>query len=206
MIRASRDTPLISSWVHYLVDYQAIFAALTHDDWEQKILDYPSRVSFNAEMYQAEYISLVSADSHYDLKLLDMSAHVDKVIQDLVTQLYITKIEFKNKARRPWKISSAFRIIIRNFFVNNYSQGRIEDRYQVAHLPCFSFKDFQFELVLCTDLLFQSRQTSPQLVISELCQVSQEVRVFPLLDEKGRKFLLRSGRQLWFFRGTRLRN
>lgn len=138
-----------------------------------------------------------------------MSAHVDKVIQDLVTQLYITKIEFKNKARRPrrpWKISSAFRIIMRNFFVNNYSQGRIEDHYQVAHLPCFSFEDFQFELMLCTDLLFQSKQTSPQLVISELCRVSSEVRVFPLLDEQGGKFLLRSGGQLWFFTGTRLRN
>lgn len=49
--------------------------------------------------------------------------------------------------------------------------------------------------MLCTDLLFQSKQTSPQLVISELCRVSSasEVRVFPLLDEQGRKFLLRSG-------------
>lgn len=50
MIRASRDTPLISSLAHCLTDYEAIFA-LTHDDWELKILDYSSRVSFNAEMY-----------------------------------------------------------------------------------------------------------------------------------------------------------
>lgn len=58
---------------------------------------------------------------------------------------------------------------MRHFFVNDYSQGRIEDRYQVAHLPRFPFEDFQFEVTLCTDLLFQNKQTSPQLVISELC-------------------------------------
>lgn len=43
MIRATRDTPLIPSWVHCLADYQAM-VTLTHDDWERKILDYPARV------------------------------------------------------------------------------------------------------------------------------------------------------------------
>ncbi len=59
----------------------------------------------------------MSADSHCDLESLDMSTHVNKVIQDLVTQLYHCEDQIQEQGENiPWKISSAFGIIIMRDF------------------------------------------------------------------------------------------
>ncbi|PNT90020.1 hypothetical protein [Coxiella burnetii] len=179
-------TSLIPSWVHSFEDYRAMFD-LTDTELDRKILDYPASVSsFNAEMVKAGHDKVISADPHYDLEPMDMSKHVDNVIQRLATQLhqYANRIHTEREKTLEDILTGWNQYA--QIFVTDYSQGRLENRYQVAHLPHLPFADFQFELALCADLVFRNETASPQLAITELCRVAHEVRIFPLLDEQGK--------------------
>jgi len=64
--------------------------------------------------------------------------------------------------------------------------GRAEGRYLVAALPKLPFNNGEFDLALCSHLLFlYSAQLSADFHLAsmlEMLRVAQEVRVFPLLD------------------------
>ncbi|WP_267256693.1 hypothetical protein [Coxiella endosymbiont of Ornithodoros maritimus] len=178
--------PLISSWVHSFEDYQAMFD-LTDTEFDRKILDYPATVSsFNAEMLKAGYDKVISADPHYDLEPMDMLKHVDNVIQRLATQLHHYANRIHTEGEKTLEDILALSNQYAQIFVTDYSQGLIENPYQVAHLPHLPFADFQFELDLCADLVFRNETDLPQLAIMELCRITHEVRIFPLLDEQGK--------------------
>lgn len=63
------------------------------------------------------------------------------------------------------------------------------DRYVIGELPVLPFESRQFDLALCSHLLFTySQQLSLDLHLQgilELCRVAQEVRIFPLLTLAG---------------------
>jgi hypothetical protein len=63
--------------------------------------------------------------------------------------------------------------------------GRAAARYLPDALPALSFADGQFDLALCSHLLFlYSEQLTLEFhtaAIGELCRVAHEVRIFPLL-------------------------
>lgn len=97
-------TSLIPSWVHSFEDYRAMFD-LTDTELDRKILDYPASVSsFNAEMVKAGHDKVISADLHYDLEPMDMSKHVDNVIQRLATQLHQYANRIHTEREKHWKI------------------------------------------------------------------------------------------------------
>ena len=70
-------------------------------------------------------------------------------------------------------------------FLEDYSHGKVQGRYVDAELPTLSFADSSFDLTLCSHFLFlyssQLGETFHQQAILELCRVSREVRIFPLL-------------------------
>ena len=179
-------TRLIPTWVHSLEDYQRMFD-LQDQDLSRLILDYPAGISsFNAQMHARGFHRVISADDYYDLKPLDMAKHVDQTIQQLAMQLesYADRIHpEKNKTvediLNAWNHDA-------QLFLSDYSVGKLDGRYQSARLPRLPFTDFQFELVLCSDLLFRDKMALPEKTIIELCRVAHEVRIFPLLDEQGK--------------------
>ena len=71
-------------------------------------------------------------------------------------------------------------------FLKDFERGRLEGRYQHGALPQLDFKDNEFDLCLCSHLLFlYSAQLSLDFHITsmlEMLRVANEVRVFPLLD------------------------
>ena len=71
-------------------------------------------------------------------------------------------------------------------FLGDYEAGPAEGRYLVAALPKLPFKDHEFDLCLCSHLLFlYSAQLSLDFHLSsmlEMLRVAREVRAFPLLD------------------------
>ncbi|MBV8275054.1 MAG: hypothetical protein JO170_07330 [Verrucomicrobia bacterium] len=71
-------------------------------------------------------------------------------------------------------------------FLDDYEAGRAEGRYVVAALPTLPFNDGEFDLCLCSHLLFlYTAQLSVDFHLAsmlEMLRVAQEVRVFPLLD------------------------
>jgi hypothetical protein len=178
-------TPLIPCWVHSLSDYRRMFD-LQDQDLKRATLDYPASVSsFNAEMHALGFNQIVSADPQYDLKPLDMSKYVDQIIQQLAAQLnkYTNRIQ-PEKGKTLEDILNAWNYYAK-LFASDYSVGKTQGRYQLAHLPRLPFEDFQFELALCPDLLLRETHASPDQVMIELCRVAHEVRIFPLLDEHG---------------------
>jgi hypothetical protein len=74
-------------------------------------------------------------------------------------------------------------------FLHDYEPGRQAGRYLPAMLPSLPFKDQQFDLALCSHLLFlYSRQLSLAFhlqALREMLSVAREVRIFPLLDLGG---------------------
>ena len=69
--------------------------------------------------------------------------------------------------------------------------GKREGRYVDAALPQLPFDDGQFELALCSHLLFlYSDQLSEEFhreSVRELCRVASEVRIFPVTDLRAQR-------------------
>jgi hypothetical protein len=78
-----------------------------------------------------------------------------------------------------------FRLETMRKFLEDFDIGKMQGRYLPESLPTLNFADCQFDLALCSHLLFlYSVQLSFDFhrdSIQELCRVSQEVRIFPLL-------------------------
>lgn len=75
-------------------------------------------------------------------------------------------------------------------FLTDFELGKSEGRYLPHQLPQLPFGDDEFDLALCSHLLFTySQQLSAEFhrqAMLEMCRVATEVRVFPLLDHSGR--------------------
>lgn len=78
-----------------------------------------------------------------------------------------------------------------NDFLSDYTKGLRAGRYVDASLPVLPFEDGAFDISLCSHLLFlYSQQLSEDFhvqSIQELCRVSSETRIFPLLELGARK-------------------
>jgi len=78
-------------------------------------------------------------------------------------------------------------------FLSDFPAGRKEGRYIEANLPDLPFKDGAFDIALCSHFLFlYSEQLSEDFHIQsvkELCRVSSEARIFPLLELGAKKSL-----------------
>ncbi len=71
-------------------------------------------------------------------------------------------------------------------FLADFDRGKAEGRYLPIELPNLPFDERQFDLALCSHLLFTySQQLSVQFhcqAMLEMCRVAGEARLFPLLD------------------------
>jgi hypothetical protein len=175
----------IVPWGRSLTEYIEMFS-LSDEDLKGSILgcgDGPA--SFNYEMTQ-KGLSVVSIDPIYkfDSKLLEQ--RIDKVYGHVLERTRV------NMDKYIWKnISSVeelgkIRMDSMKKFLADYEKGKLEHRYIVGELPSLQFKDDSFDLALASHLLFlYSEQLSLDFhikSIDELCRVSKEVRIFPLLD------------------------
>lgn len=100
-----------------------------------------------------------------------------------------------NKNSYVWEIISSveelgnIRMEAMNKFLGDYESGKRIGRYLNESLPTLPFSDNSFELALCSHFLFlYSEHVSQDQHISsmmELCRVSKEIRVYPLLSLDG---------------------
>ena len=71
-------------------------------------------------------------------------------------------------------------------FLRDFTSGKAQGRYVDGELPRLPFADGEFDIALCSHLLFlYSEQLSENFHIAsirELCRVAAEVRIFPLLE------------------------
>lgn len=165
-------------------EYAQMFG-LTAADLAQPILgmgDGPA--SFNAEATQRG-ARVISVDPIYQYSgafiLERFNAVVDAILEQVsaTAEDYVWQYHASPAALRHSREQALHR------FLQDYDQGKGENRYQVGALPQLSFPDQTFQLALCSHLLFlysdHLNYAFHRSSILELLRVSCEVRIFPLL-------------------------
>ncbi len=175
-------------WGRTLEEYKLMFA-LSDADLNTKIIgcgDGPA--SFNAEMAELGY-SVVSIDPAYQFDAEQIKQRVQETYEPVISQVK------QNATRYIWKnfgdadeLGHA-RIAAMEKFLLDYEAGIAAGRYLPQSLPSLELEDNQFELCVCSHLLFlYSEQLSLDFHIAsihELLRISPEVRIFPLLKLDG---------------------
>jgi hypothetical protein len=174
-------------WGRSLDEYRALFA-LSEKDLQGRLLacgDGPA--SFNAELAAlGKTQRLVSIDPLYSFTGPEIASRVEQTYETIISQVK------HNHSRYVWTYFAdpdalgTARLTAMRTFLDDYEVGRKQGRYLVAALPELPFEDDEFDLCLCSHLLFlYSAQLSFDFHFAsmlEMSRVAREVRVFPLLD------------------------
>ncbi|MEM9215735.1 MAG: SAM-dependent methyltransferase [Cyanobacteria bacterium P01_F01_bin.150] len=175
-------------WGRTLAEYKSMFS-LSAADLNAKILgcgDGPA--SFNVEMTKLGH-SVVSIDPVYQFSAEQIERRVRATYESIISQVR------QNPSRYIWKnfkdadeLGKA-RLRAMEEFVLDYEAGKASGRYVCQSLPSLDVVDDQFELCLCSHLLFlYSEQLSLDFhlaSIQELLRIAPEVRIFPLVKLDG---------------------
>jgi hypothetical protein len=178
----------IVPWGRSFDEYVRMFS-LTNDDQKKTILgcgDGPA--CFNATMHRMGN-HVVSVDPLYQFLAEQIRQRILQVYPTVIEQLVANQSAYVWTTIHSPKHLGQIRMMAMNEFLADYEAGKIEGRYQVHELPRLPFGDGQFDIALCSHLLFTySQQLSAEFhcqAILEMCRVAKEVRVFPLLDNGG---------------------
>lgn len=178
----------IVPWGRTFDEYRLMFD-LSTADLGQRILgcgDGPA--SFNAEMTELGY-TVVSIDPIYQFSAAQIEQRVQDTYQTIVSQVR------QHSDRYIWKdfcdadqLGQA-RLAAMTKFLADYEAGQASGRYLCQSLPQLELADRQFELCLCSHLLFlYSEQLSLDFHLAsmhELLRIAPEVRIFPLIQLDG---------------------
>ena len=178
----------IVPWGRSFDEHVRMFS-LTDADLEKKILgcgDGPA--SFNATMHQRDR-KVVSVDPLYRFSSEQIRGRVQEAYQTIVEQLVANQSAYVWTTIASPQDLGQIRLEAMERFLADFESGKCEGRYLPYELPDLPFADGQFDLTLCSHLLFTySEQLSCEFhcqAMMEMCRVAREVRVFPLLDHGG---------------------
>ena len=171
-------------WGRSLQEYKRMFN-LSAEELDLRILgvgDGPA--SFNSEMNALGH-TVLSIDPIYSFSKAQIEGRIEENYEILISQVK------QNSDNFVWDFFSdpahcgRFRLETMRKFLDDFDMGKMRGRYLPESLPTLNFTDCHFDLALCSHLLFlYSVQLSFDFhrdSIQELCRVSQEVRIFPLL-------------------------
>ena len=175
----------VAPWGRSLDEYQLMFG-LTPADLRGQILgcgDGPA--SFNAEA-TAMGCRVISCDPLYILPASAIRERFERSVEPIMSQVRTRPDNYVwTYHHDPDELLTRRRAATSAFLADFESGGR-DGRYVTAALPALPFAEGQFDLAVCSHLLFlYSRLLSLSFhvkAIMELCRVSREVRVFPLVD------------------------
>lgn len=165
-------------------EYRQMFN-LSPADLQNRILgvgDGPA--SFNAEAAH-QGIQVTSIDPIYAFRGAEIQQRFESVLDDIIAQVKATPADWVWSYHQSPEDLRRNREQVMQRFLQDYSSGKQAGRYLVGELPQLSFSDQQFDLALCSHLLFlysdQLDLTFHHSAIREMLRVSAEVRIFPLL-------------------------
>jgi SAM-dependent methyltransferase len=175
-------------WGRTLEEYKSMFS-LSKTDLNAKILgcgDGPA--SFNAEMAElGNYV--VSIDPIYQFSAEQIEQRVRATYEPIISQVKQNSSHYIWKNFQDADELGKARLNAMEKFLLDYDSGKVAGRYLYQSLPSLEFVDDQFELCLCSHLLFlYSEHLSFDFHINsihELLRVAPEVRIFPLLKLDG---------------------
>ena len=175
----------IVPWGRSFDEYVAMFA-LTDEDLRKHILgcgDGPA--AFNARL-TSRGGHVLSADPLYRFTAEDIRKRIDETYDQVMEQTRENRHEFTWTHIRSVEDLGRIRLTAMEEFLSDFPQGRAQGRYVDSQLPHLPFTDREFDLAVCSHLLFlYSEQLTEDFhvaAILELCRVAEEARIFPLLE------------------------
>ncbi|MDX2256855.1 MAG: SAM-dependent methyltransferase [Pseudanabaenaceae cyanobacterium bins.39] len=175
-------------WGRTLAEYQSMFD-LSNIEPSMQILgcgDGPA--SFNAELTQQGY-NVVSVDPIYQFSADQIKQRVYQNYDLIISQVKANPDKYTWKSFRDADELGASRLRAMEIFLADYEIGKQENRYQKQELPHLEFMDRQFDLCLCSHLLFlYSEQLSLEFhlsAIQEMLRIAPRVQIFPVLQLDG---------------------
>jgi hypothetical protein len=176
----------VKPWGRSLHEYRLMFS-LSDSDLNQRVLgcgDGPASV--NAELHALGIRRYISVDPIYVFSGAEIESRVRETYDAIVSQVK------QNVHRYLWNHFSdadaqgRARLAAMTRFLKDYKPGLAEGRYIAGSLPTLPFSSGEFDLCLCSHLLFlYSEQLSFDFHLAamiEQLRVAREVRVFPLFD------------------------
>jgi SAM-dependent methyltransferase len=175
----------IKPWGRSFDEYVRMFS-LTPTDLTRKIMgcgDGPA--SFNAELTERGG-NIISVDPVYYFSANQIRQRIGEAHDEIIDQTR------KNYNKFIWhEIDSVeklerIRMSAMEKFLEDFAKGTIQKRYVPGELPFLPFSNKEFDLALCSHLLFlYTDNLSLEFhlrSLEELCRVSNEIRIFPLMD------------------------
>ncbi len=171
-------------WGRPFWEYLQMFN-LSKEDLEKRILDCAGGpASFNDDLSRLGG-KVVSIDPAYRMPPDEIKTHIN-IAHEVVRRLLIEKREFYSMDFYGNSVDEYCQVHLASMddFLSDFPVGKSEGRYMEGALPELPFKDKEFDLAICGNLLFLYRDVlSIEFhiqAIEELCRVSKEVRIFPL--------------------------
>jgi len=177
-------------WGRSFKEYREMFS-LSDSDLEKTILgcgDGPA--CFNAELTKIGG-SIVSVDPIYQFNAMQIRSRIAEVYPQVMEQVTTNKDDYVWNTIGNIDELGQTRMEAMNKFLDDYEVGKETGRYMHESLPILTFENKSFDLALCSHYLFlySNHVNQEQHIASmkELCRVSKEVRVYPLLSLDGKK-------------------
>ncbi|MDE0041281.1 MAG: SAM-dependent methyltransferase [Candidatus Poribacteria bacterium] len=184
------DRNQVVPWGRSLEEYRQMFM-LSDEELKLRVLgvgDGPA--SFNSEMKALNH-TVVSIDPIYAFSKEQIEERIEKTFATVISQVKQKPDDFVWDFFASPEHLGCYRLETMQKFLQDFDMGKVQGRYLPQSLPKLCFGDGQFDLAICSHLLFlYSDQLSLAFhreSIQELCRVSREVRIFPLLALDCRK-------------------
>lgn len=174
----------IVPWGRSFEEYTQMFD-LGPKELQRNILDVAGGpASFNAEMTQQGH-QVISCDLIYQFSAKEIASRVESTHPLIMQGVAATHYKFVWKLYRTPEHLAEVRMAAMGKFLEDFPIGLQQGRYRTDSLPSLSFDSGQFDLALCSHLLFTySDQLSLEFhlsAIQEMVRVATQVRIFPLL-------------------------
>lgn len=178
----------IIPWGRSIKEYIGMFH-LTSDELNLAILDCGGGpASFNAQM-TSQGGKVISCDPIYQFSADEIAGRIQETYQTVIAGVKANCNNYIwHNIESPEQMGK-IRMEAMNQFLEDFPLGLQQGRYALDELPSLSFSDRQFDLALCSHLLFTySDHLSMEFHLSsikELCRVAKKVRIYPLLNISG---------------------
>ncbi|MBC1240392.1 SAM-dependent methyltransferase [Nostoc sp. 2RC] len=166
-------------------EYIKIFN-LTKADLNKRIIgvgDGPA--SFNAEMTR-QGKNVVSIDPLYQFSGDQILQRFNEVVDNIINQVKATPNDWVWSYHKSPDDLRQNRVKVIQEFLADYDSGKKANRYIFGELPNFAYNNQEFDIALCSHLLFlYSEQLDYDFhlnSVGEMLRIAQEIRIFPLID------------------------
>ncbi|MEH2170144.1 MAG: SAM-dependent methyltransferase [Nostoc sp.] len=178
----------IIPWGRSMEEYVKMFD-LTPEELRLTILDCAGGpASFNAEMTAQGY-KVICCDPIYQFTANEIENRIQDTYQIVIDGVKAIQEYYVWQNIQSPEQMGEIRMAAMRKFLADLPLGINENRYLTDELPVLPFENHQFDLALCSHLLFTySDQLSEEFHLAsvlEMCRVAKEVRIFPLLKISG---------------------